>query len=90
MSHTGIITSDINADGLKYVKCNYVIRDKALQILDGDQTKLRWVIPKGARWQLCLKTHDKIGNFGVDKTLYRIRKTYWFPKRRHVLSVPTQ
>ncbi|CAG9089257.1 unnamed protein product [Plutella xylostella] len=76
-----IITSDIDADGLKYITDNYIIRDNQLyKIIDGDSGNIRWVVPKGARWQLCRLNNDEIGHFGVEKTLERIKKAYWFPK----------
>lgn len=37
--------------------------------IDGDKNNIRWVVPKGARWQLCRLNHDEIGHFGVEKTL---------------------
>ena len=76
-----IASSNIDADGLKYIKDNYLIKDKQLyKIIDGDDSNIRWVVPKGARWQLCRLNHDDIGHFGVEKTLERIKKSYWFPK----------
>lgn len=61
-----IISSDIDADRLKYLKDNYVIWDNQLyKVIDGDTSNLRWVVPKGARWQLCQLNHDDIGHFGV-------------------------
>lgn len=76
-----IVSSDIDADGLKYIKDNYKIKDNQLyKIIDGNHNNVRWVVPKGARWQLCRLNHDDIGHFGVEKTVERIRKSYWFPK----------
>lgn len=76
-----ILTSDIDADSLKHIKENFLIKDNRLyKCLNGDKNNLRWVVPKGARWQLCRMNHDDIGHFGVEKTLERIKKTYWFPK----------
>lgn len=76
-----IVSSEIDVDGLKYIRDNYVIKDSQLfKIIDGDKENLRWVVPKGARWQLCRLNHDDIGHFGVEKTLERIKKSYWFPK----------
>lgn len=76
-----ILTSDIDSDGLQYIKDNYVLKDNKLyRCVDGDKTKIRWVVPKGARWQLCRMNHDDIGHFGVEKTVDRIKRSYWFPK----------
>lgn len=76
-----ILMSNMDTDGLNYIKDNYVMRDdKLYRCIDGDKENLRWVVPKGARWQLCRLNHDEIGHFGVEKTLERIKKSYWFPK----------
>lgn len=47
---------------------------------------LRWVVPKAVRWQVLRRNHDDIGHFGFDKTLARIRDTYWFPKMRRFVK----
>lgn len=76
-----IVSSDIDVDSLKHIKDNYVLKDGQLyKTIDGDNNNIRWVVPKGARWQLCQLNHDDIGHFGVEKTLERIKKSYWFPK----------
>lgn len=76
-----ILTTNIDTDGLNYIKDNYVIRDdKLYRCVGGDKGNLRWVVPKGARWQLCRLNHDEIGHFGAEKTLERLKKMYWFPK----------
>lgn len=76
-----ILTSELDEKGLRYIRENYVIKDnKLFRCIGGDQENVRWVVPKGARWQLCRMNHDDIGHFGVEKTLERIKKSYWFPK----------
>lgn len=76
-----ILTTDLDLNGLKYIKDNFLIKDNKLyRYLDGDQTNIRWAVPKGARWQICRLNHDDIGHFGVEKTLERIKASYWFPK----------
>ncbi|CAG9138002.1 unnamed protein product [Plutella xylostella] len=76
-----VLNSDLDEEGLKHIKDNYLIKDNRLyKYLDGDKMNIRWVVPKGARWQLCQKNHDAIGHFGVEKTLERIKRAYWFPK----------
>lgn len=75
-----ILSSNMDADGLKYIKDNYIIKDNKLyRILDGDASNIRWVVPKGARWQICRLNHDDLGHFGIEKTLERIKSSYWFP-----------
>lgn len=74
-----IITSDISERDLKHIKENYVLKDNKLyKCNNGDKNDLRWVVPKGARWQICRINHDEIGHFGVEKTQERIKKAYWF------------
>lgn len=76
-----VLTSNLDPEGLKYIKDNYIIKDNGLyKCLDGDKTNIRWAVPKGARWQLCRLNHDEIGHLGVEKTLERVKKTYWFPR----------
>lgn len=76
-----VLTTDIDADRLKYIRDNFLIKDNKLyKFIDGDQDNIRWVVPKGARWQICRLNHDDIGHFGVEKTLERIKSTYWFAK----------
>lgn len=76
-----ILDSSLDEAGLKYINENYVIKDNRLfRCLDGNKDRIRWVVPKGARWQLCRMNHDDIGHFGYEKTLERIKKNYWFAK----------
>lgn len=76
-----IISSDLDEKELRYLKDNYVTKDSKLyRCLGGDRHNIRWVVPKGARWQLCRMNHDDIGHFGVEKTLERMKKNYWFAK----------
>lgn len=76
-----ILKSDLDEKGLSYINDNYIVKDnKLFRYLDGDKNNIRWVVPKGARWQLCRMNHDDIGHFSVEKTLERLKKTYWFAK----------
>lgn len=56
------------------IKGNHVYR-----IVDGG---LRWVVPRSVRWQLLRMNHDDVGHFGYEKTLKRIKSSFWFPKMR--------
>lgn len=76
-----ILEDDLDSKGLQYIKDNYLIRDNKLyRYIKGDKENLRWVVPKGARWQICRLNHDEIGHMGQEKTLERIKKHYWFTK----------
>lgn len=76
-----IVSNDMTPKDLQHIKDNYVVKDnKLFRCINGDRNDLRWVVPKGARWQVCKMNHDDIGHFGVEKTLDRIKRHYWFPK----------
>lgn len=76
-----ILEDDLDPKGLQYIKDNYIIREnKLFRCIKGDKGNVRWVVPKGARWQICRLNHDEIGHLGFEKTLERIKKNYWFPK----------
>ncbi|XP_028165519.1 uncharacterized protein LOC114356506 [Ostrinia furnacalis] len=47
-----------------------------------NENTIRWVVPRGVRWQLLKANHDDVGHFGFEKTLERLRSYYWFPKMR--------
>lgn len=38
------------------------------------------LVPKMCRWQVVKANHDDIGHFAFDKTIERIKRTFWFPK----------
>lgn len=43
---------------------------------------LRWLVPRGVRWQVLKTNHNDVGHFGFEKTLQRIKSMFWFPKMR--------
>lgn len=63
---------------------NYTLKDgRVYRIVEGES---RWVVPKAMRWQILKRNHDDIGHFSFDKTLSRIKSTYWFPKMRRFIK----
>lgn len=64
---------------------NYKMKNGRVFRITSDNNE-RWVVPKGARWQILKSNHDDIGHFGIDKTLARIQATYWFPKMRRFVK----
>lgn len=74
------ILKDPNFYDIVDIKNNYKLKDgKLFRITEqGD----RWVVPKGVRWQVVKQNHDDIGHFATDKTLEKVKATYWFPKMR--------
>ncbi|CAG9126845.1 unnamed protein product [Plutella xylostella] len=82
-----IFSSKLDPKGLAYVRDNYVLKDnKLFRCIDGDKENVRWVVPKGARWQLCKMNHDDIGHVGYEKTLERMKKSYWFSKMKRFIK----
>ncbi|XP_059055505.1 uncharacterized protein LOC131849440 [Achroia grisella] len=66
---------------------NYKVKnDKVFRITGSSGSDLRWVVPKGVRWQILKMNHDDLGHFGFDKTLARIQETFWFPKMRRFVK----
>ncbi|KAG6462530.1 hypothetical protein O3G_MSEX013320 [Manduca sexta] len=47
-----------------------------------ENEEIRWVVPRGVRWQVLKANHDDVGHFGFEKTLQRIKSLFWFPKMR--------
>ncbi|CAB3232410.1 unnamed protein product [Arctia plantaginis] len=76
-----ILSNNIEEKELQYIKESFVISDnKLFRYVDENKEQFRWVVPKGARWQLCKMSHDDMGHLGLQKTLDRIKRTYWLPK----------
>lgn len=67
------------------IKIDYVITASRLYRNTPDGKKL--VVPQAIRWRVTKLNHDDAGHFGVEKTLERMRKHFWFPRmRRYVKS----
>lgn len=78
------ILKDSQFDDVVDIKSNYKLKNDRLYRVtsDGD----RWVVPKGVRWQIVKQNHDDIGHFALDKTLERIKATYWFSRMRNFVK----
>lgn len=62
------------------VRNNYLIKgEHVYRILDDG---IRWVVPRAVRWQVLRMNHDDVGHFAFEKTLSRLKGTFWFPKMR--------
>lgn len=72
--------SDPGAEQIMDVHKNYKLKNGRVYRIVGDDIK--WVVPKGVRFQILKMNHDDVGHCGFDKTLQRIRKNYWFAKMR--------
>ncbi|XP_028177583.1 uncharacterized protein LOC114365243 [Ostrinia furnacalis] len=72
------ILEDPETPKINEVYQNYRIKGgKVYRVVD---SQLKWLVPRGFRWQLLKKCHDELGHFGVDKTLDKLKSLYWFPK----------
>lgn len=72
--------SDSNLEQRIDIYKNYKLKNDRVYRIVGDEIK--WVVPKGVRFQILKMNHDDVGHCGFDKTLQRIRKNYWFAKMR--------
>lgn len=74
------ILQDNDTKHVVEVHNNYQLKDNRVfkTVNDG----VRWVVPRGCRWQVLRMNHDDIGHFGFEKTLNRLKSTFWFPKMR--------
>lgn len=74
------ILSNSEYDDVIEIRKNFILkRDRVYRITNEG---LRWVVPKGCRWQILQKNHDQIGHFGYEKTYDRIKQHYWFSRMR--------
>lgn len=78
------ILSNPEYDELVDIKKNFVL--KRQRVYRNTNEGLRWVVPKGCRWQILQKNHDQIGHFGFEKTFNRIKEHYWFSKMRKFIK----
>lgn len=74
------VLEDPNTSNIIDIHKNYKLKNgKVYRIVD---SQLKWVVPRGVRWQLLKRNHDDLGHFGMDKTLDKLKSSYWFPKMR--------
>ncbi|CAG9785319.1 unnamed protein product [Diatraea saccharalis] len=74
------ILSDPDSEQVMDIRKNYKLKNNRVFKIVGDEIK--WLVPKGVRWQILKMNHDDVGHCGYDKTLSRIRKNFWFAKMR--------
>lgn len=77
----------MNSDSNKVVDIinNFKLKNNRVYRIVSPDT-LRWVVPKGVRWQILQANHDDVGHFGFEKTLSRVQAIYWFPKMRRFVK----
>lgn len=72
------ILLDPNSKNVVDVRENFCLKNNNVYRLTDDGPK--WLVPKGVRWQILKDCHDDIGHFSLEKTLDKVKQTYWFPK----------
>lgn len=70
--------SDPDSEQVMDIHKNYKLKNNRVYRIVGDEIK--WLVPRGVRWQILKMNHDDVGHCGYDKTLQRIRKNYWFAR----------
>lgn len=78
------ILSDPSSAQAVDVHANYKLKNDLVYRIVGESIK--WLVPKGVRWQILKMNHDDVGHGGFEKTLERIRDHYWFPKMRRFVK----
>lgn len=69
----------------KQTKLDYELYGGRLYRKVNSERKL--LIPHAIRWRMTRTCHDEAGHFGLEKTVQRISKDFWFPRiRRYVKS----
>lgn len=63
----------------------YVLKNGRVHRLLPNQ-KLAWVVPRQARMQICRLCHDEAGHLGVEKTIERTSRNYWFAGMRRFVT----
>lgn len=47
---------------------------------------LKFMVPRGLRWNVVKSHHDDVGHFGLENTVKLIKKNYWFPKMHTIVK----
>lgn len=78
------ILSDPSVEEAMDVHKNYKLKHDKVYRIVGDE--LKWLVPRGVRWQILKMNHDDVGHWGFEKTLQRIKEHYWFAKMRRFVK----
>lgn len=78
------ILSDPTTEQVADIHQNFKLKNGRVYRIVGDE--LKWVVPRGARWQILQKNHDDVGHYGYEKTLDRIKKHFWFKRMRRFVK----
>lgn len=81
------VLSDPKSEDVGDILKNFRLKSgKVFRVTGSESSDLRWVVPKGVRWQIVKMNHDDLGHFGFEKTLTRIQQSFWFPKMRRFVK----
>lgn len=78
-----LLSGDVNNNN-RDIFNNYDLRGNKVYKLT--EYGRRWLVPKDCRWQIVKANHDDIGHFAYDKTVERVKKSYWFPKMNRFIK----
>jgi hypothetical protein len=80
-----ILSSEEKSRDTKSYFDDYVLKnDRVYRKLENGKTS--WVVPKDVRWQVCRLCHDQAGHTGIENTLKRMQKHYWFARMRSFVT----
>lgn len=76
----GVLLGKIKSDQHKQIKTEFVLQNRRLYRKTPEG--LKFVVPKAVRWRIVKNLHDDVGHYGLDKTIDRVKQTFWFPLMR--------
>ncbi|XP_045539290.1 uncharacterized protein LOC123722212 [Papilio machaon] len=78
------ILSNPETENVAEIYKNFKLKNGRVYRIIGDE--IRWVVPKGSRWQILKRNHDDVGHYGYEKTLERVKKHFWFSRMRRFVK----
>lgn len=74
------ILLDPETNNIVEINKNYCLKNN--NVFRVTDKGLKWLVPKGVRWQILKSCHDDIGHFSTEKTLDKVSEKFWFSKMR--------
>ncbi|CAK9813732.1 Pro-Pol polyprotein [Anthophora plagiata] len=75
-----VLKGELHSEQGKQIKKEYEFKNNCLYRRDGNE--LKFVLPATVRGKMLQLYHDQMGHYGVEKTLQRLRRDFWFPGMR--------
>lgn len=66
------------------IKGNYLVNKRRVYKIT--QEGNRFFVPRGVRWRVIKAAHDDMGHHGIEKTLNKIKESFWFPSMKQVVT----